>query len=141
MVYFKNKNPNLGILWRALERKMLVPIFYGSLVSYLTIWYNLYSLCPFGIIWYSLCPFGIIWYSLCPFGIIWYSLCPFGKHFSLFGMFGPRKIWQPWFHNGEISPNLVTPSSKHKRTFFQKSPIHTWVKTNRKRFRAANRLQ
>jgi hypothetical protein len=34
---------------------------------------------------------------------IWYNLEPFGKvcghlvHFFRFGMFGARKIWQPWF--------------------------------------------
>jgi hypothetical protein len=28
---------------------------------------------------------------------VWYSLWSFGI-FSHFGIFGPRKIWQPWFH-------------------------------------------
>jgi hypothetical protein len=33
----------------------------------------------------------IIWYNLYPFGIFLGHLV----HFALFGMFGPRKIWQP----------------------------------------------
>jgi hypothetical protein len=34
-----------------------------------------------------------IWYNLWPFGIACgHLLC-----FSQFGMFGPRKIWQPWY--------------------------------------------
>jgi hypothetical protein len=33
-------------------------------------------------------PFGIMYVSLVKFVIIWYI-------FSHFGMFGPRKIWQP----------------------------------------------
>jgi hypothetical protein len=32
-----------------------------------------------------------IWYSLRPFGIV----CGHLLYFSQFGMFGPRKIWQP----------------------------------------------
>jgi hypothetical protein len=35
--------------------------------------------------------FSIIWYNLWPFGIV----CGPFAHFSHFGMFGPRKIWQP----------------------------------------------
>jgi hypothetical protein len=31
-----------------------------------------------------------IWYNLWPFGIV----CGHLLHFSQFGMFGPRKIWQ-----------------------------------------------
>jgi hypothetical protein len=46
--------------------------------------------------WYSLCPYGIFYGQLVYvtygrlvwFVVIWYS-------FSQFGMFGPRKIWQP----------------------------------------------
>jgi hypothetical protein len=33
-----------------------------------------------------------IWYKLCPFSIV----CSHLVYFSQFGMFGPRKIWQPW---------------------------------------------
>jgi hypothetical protein len=33
-----------------------------------------------------------IWYNLWPFGIVYGHLL----YFSQFGMFGPRKIWQPW---------------------------------------------
>jgi hypothetical protein len=32
------------------------------------------------------------WYDLWTFGII----CGHLVYFSRFGMFGPRKIWQPW---------------------------------------------
>jgi hypothetical protein len=34
-------------------------------------------------------PFGIIYGRLIYFAVIWYI-------FSRFGMFAPRKIWQPW---------------------------------------------
>jgi hypothetical protein len=34
MVYFQTKNRNLGKLWRALQWKMLVSIFYGHLVYF-----------------------------------------------------------------------------------------------------------
>jgi hypothetical protein len=37
--------------------------------------------------------FTSIWYNLCPFGMA----CGHSVYFSQFGMFGPRKIWQPWF--------------------------------------------
>jgi hypothetical protein len=40
---------------------------------------------PFGI-------FSAIWYNLSPFVIN----CGHSVYFSHFGMFGPRKIWQPW---------------------------------------------
>jgi hypothetical protein len=33
-----------------------------------------------------------IWYNVWPFGIV----CGHLVYFSRFGMFGPRKIWQPW---------------------------------------------
>jgi hypothetical protein len=33
-----------------------------------------------------------IWYNLWPFGIV----CDNLVYFTQFGMFGPRKIWQPW---------------------------------------------
>jgi hypothetical protein len=51
MAYFHSKNPNLGLLWRALEWKILVyfrtiwnillpfGIFYGILVYFVVIWY------------------------------------------------------------------------------------------------------
>jgi hypothetical protein len=35
--------------------------------------------------------FTAIWYNLWPFGIA----CSYTVYFSSFGMFGPRKIWQP----------------------------------------------
>jgi hypothetical protein len=34
-----------------------------------------------------------IWYNLWQFGMV----CAHFNIFSRFGMFGPRKIWQPWF--------------------------------------------
>jgi hypothetical protein len=36
--------------------------------------------------------FSVIWYNLWPFGVV----CGPLVNFSRFGMFGPRKIWQPW---------------------------------------------
>jgi hypothetical protein len=36
--------------------------------------------------------FMAIWYHLWPFGVLRGNLL----YFSQFGMFGPRKIWQPW---------------------------------------------
>jgi hypothetical protein len=37
--------------------------------------------------------FTAIWYNLWLFGIV----CGDLVYFSHFGMFGPRKIWQPWY--------------------------------------------
>jgi hypothetical protein len=68
MVCFQAKNPNFGKIWRTLEWKMFF-IFYDHLEYFMVIWYNSW---PFGI------------HSLWSFGI-----------FLRFGMFGPRKIWQP----------------------------------------------
>jgi hypothetical protein len=68
MVYFQTKNPNLGKFWRALECKMLV--------YFMTIWNILRT-------------FGIC--NLWPFGIV----CGRLVYFVRFGMFGPRKFWQP----------------------------------------------
>jgi hypothetical protein len=54
MVYFKTKNPNLGIFRRALKWKIF-GIFYGHLVYFMTIWYNIWPLWLFGILfpfWY-----------------------------------------------------------------------------------------
>jgi hypothetical protein len=39
--------------------------------------------------------FMAIWYNLWPFGIV----CGHLLYFSRFGMFGSRKIWQPWKEN------------------------------------------
>jgi hypothetical protein len=46
-----------------------------------------------GIFYDHLEYFIAIWYNLWPFGVISGHLL----HFSQFGMFWPRKIWQPWF--------------------------------------------
>jgi hypothetical protein len=44
-----------------------------------------------------------IWNILWPFGIIYgclvYVVCGHLLYFSRFGMFGPRRIWQPWRGN------------------------------------------
>jgi hypothetical protein len=60
-----------------------VGILYGHLVyvSYV----HLILLWPFDIFW----PFDSLWPFFVYFMVIWYS-------FPVFGMFGPRKIWQPW---------------------------------------------
>jgi hypothetical protein len=44
-----------------------------------------------GIFYDHLEYFMAIWYNLWPSGIV----CGRLLHFSQFGMFGPRKIWQP----------------------------------------------
>jgi hypothetical protein len=46
------------------------------------------------IIWNILWQFGIFYGNLVKFVAIWYILRPFGICLP-FGMFGPRKIWQP----------------------------------------------
>jgi hypothetical protein len=46
-----------------------------------------------GIFYDHLEYFTAIWYNLWPFGIVY---CHVLVYFSKFGMFGPRKIWQPW---------------------------------------------
>jgi hypothetical protein len=51
MVYFQTKNPDLGLLWRALECKMFL--------YFMTIW-NI--LRPFGIIFGRLVESVVIWY-------------------------------------------------------------------------------
>jgi hypothetical protein len=61
MVYFKTKNPNLGIFWRALEWKMwyiirpfgiiydhLVYVIFGRLVQFVIIWQTYF---PFWYVW------------------------------------------------------------------------------------------
>jgi hypothetical protein len=52
-------------------------------------------------IWKILWPFGIIY--VWPFGIVCGNLL----YFSQFGMFGPRKIWQPWSLRAEKCWNHV----------------------------------
>jgi hypothetical protein len=64
MIYFQTKNPNLGQFISALERKMLVPIFYDHLKYFTAIGYNLW---PFGL------------------------FCGHLVHVSDFGKFGPKK--------------------------------------------------
>jgi hypothetical protein len=69
MVFFHNKNPNLGIFYRALEWKM--PLYFIALWNYL--W-------PFGTFYWQ---FGMFSSHLVYFSQFWYVV--------------PRKIWQPWF--------------------------------------------
>jgi hypothetical protein len=80
MVYFKTKNSNLGKFWRAIEWKMLV---------YVTaIWHTLW---PFAKMYGHLVKcmvIGKMYGHLVKCMVIWCSLWSFG-------MFGPRKIWQP----------------------------------------------
>jgi hypothetical protein len=66
MAYFHTKNPDLGIFCRALEWKMLV--------NFLSILDSVRQFQKFMAILYSLWSFSM---------------------FFRFGMFGPRKIWQP----------------------------------------------
>jgi hypothetical protein len=67
MVCFQTQNANFGKIWRALEWKILL-YFYAHLEYFTAIWFNLW-----------------------PFGIV----CGHLVYFLRFGMFGPRKIWQP----------------------------------------------
>jgi hypothetical protein len=46
-----------------------------------------------GIFYDHLQHFMAIWYNLWPFGIV----CGHLLYFPQFGMFGPRKVWQPWW--------------------------------------------
>jgi hypothetical protein len=72
MVYFfRPKNPTLGKIWRALERKMLLNVFYDHSEH-----------------------FSLIWYNLWPFGIVCGHLA-YRYIFPVLVFFGPRKIWQP----------------------------------------------
>jgi hypothetical protein len=43
--------------------------------------------------------FMVMWYNVWPFGVV----CGPLVYFPRFGMFGPRKLWQPWF---EFLPGL-----------------------------------
>jgi hypothetical protein len=52
----------------------------------------LFILWPFGI-------FTSIWYNVWPFEIV----CGHLEYFSHFGMFGPRKIWQPWILRSRVT--------------------------------------
>jgi hypothetical protein len=62
----------------------------------ISIWVNLerkWNVTENVVIFYDhLAHFSIIWYNLWPFGIV----CGHFVYFSRFGMFGPRKYWQPW---------------------------------------------
>jgi hypothetical protein len=71
---FKPKNPNLGKIWRDSEWKNLL---------------YLMTICDI------LLPFGSIHSRLVWFVVIWYI-------FSRFGMFGPKKIWQPCSAHGSL---------------------------------------
>jgi hypothetical protein len=68
MVCFQTKNPNFGKIWRALEWKML--LYFYDHGEYFT----------------------VIWYNLWPFGVV----CCHLVYCLRFGIFGPRKICQPW---------------------------------------------
>jgi hypothetical protein len=81
MVCFPTKNHNLGKFWRALEWKILVYTYYDHLEYFTAMLYNLW---PFVI------------------------NCGHLVYFYHFGMFGPRKIWQPWPQvrlQREVQPN------------------------------------
>jgi hypothetical protein len=44
-----------------------------------------------------------IWYNLWPFVIVFGHL----SYFPRFGMFGPRKIWQPWLQRFDAVSHIV----------------------------------
>jgi hypothetical protein len=68
MIYFQNKITYLGILCTVLGCKMLVNLMTNGNICITATWYTLW-----------------------PFGMV----CGHLVQFSRFGMFGPRKIWQP----------------------------------------------
>jgi hypothetical protein len=76
MVCFQTQNPIFGKNLVGLEIKNVV-IFYDLLEYFTAIWYNL---------------------QLC--GIV----CGHFEYFFRFGMFGPRKIWQPCSAHVPMSP-------------------------------------
>jgi hypothetical protein len=89
MVYFQTKNPNLGLFCRAFDWEN-VGIFYDHLKYVKAIWHNLR---PFS------------------------KVCSHLVYFSQFGMFGPRKIWQPWWQDVE----------KWNREVSLHMYIHSWI--------------
>jgi hypothetical protein len=86
---FQTKNSNLGKFWRAFECKILV---------------------NFVIIWNMLRPFGIIFGRL---------VCCHLVYFPQFGMFGGRKIWQPWFRPPQPRMKTSSPFKTSKRETVQ----------------------
>jgi hypothetical protein len=68
-------------------------------------WYNLECLRVENIVIHHE-HFKAIWNNLWPFGIV----CGHLVYFPHFGMFGPRKIWQPWpcFKKSELKMHDVT---------------------------------
>jgi hypothetical protein len=65
---------------------------------------------------YILCPLGIFygrWYNLWPFGIV----CGLLVYLLRFGMFGPRKIWQPWLERKIRTENEQKPKRRFQRAF------------------------
>jgi hypothetical protein len=69
MVSFQTKNPNFGKFWKASEWKMFV--------YFMTIW-------------------NIFGHLVLFMAVFVYLVFDHLVYFSHFGMFGPRKIWQPW---------------------------------------------
>jgi hypothetical protein len=65
MVYFQNKNSNLGKFWKVLQWKMLVflwslGLFYGYLVYFVAIWYILHMIVRC-ILWsFGICIFPVL---------------------------------------------------------------------------------
>jgi hypothetical protein len=53
--------------------------------------------------------FVAIWHNVCM------AVCGHLVYFSLFGMFGPRKIWQPWSWTKRVRRNGKFPENKFFR--------------------------
>jgi hypothetical protein len=81
MVCFQTKNSNLGKFWRALEWKVLL-YFMINWEYFMAIWHNVHM-----------------------------AVCGHLVYFPHFGMFGPRKIWQPW--SGYGLSDFFTNTSGH----------------------------
>jgi hypothetical protein len=72
-------------------------------------------------IFYDRLEFGMaIWYNLWPFGLV----CGHLVYFSYFGMFRPRRIWQPWPIGEKLNRLFVQTLGKEKKNFCrEKNPL------------------
>jgi hypothetical protein len=81
-----------------------VAIFYDHLEYFMAIWNILW---PFGIFYGHLEYLMAIWYNLWQYSIV----CGHFVYLSQFGMFGPRKIWQPWARDRLVFEGVTQTSS------------------------------
>jgi hypothetical protein len=72
MVYFQNKNPNLGKFWKVLQSNMLVYFMAIRYITYRVLWYILRPSGIFLALWYI---FGLLSIFLAVWYILWYLVC------------------------------------------------------------------